>query len=184
MVGSLRLSLAVALVFFAGIRAEAFHGRLAFWNSSTSKSSYSNAAPVYWAYPSYSYYCIPTPMILPVPDAPRMPYARPTPAPPSQSNEPPLNKGTSNEFKAPVIVTTNSQANPGVPLMKDRCRVGFWNLTGRDVTLTVDGKTWTLQRDRATTLELDRQFTWQSEQQSQRNVIVPEGQSTFEVVIR
>lgn len=122
---------------------------------------------------------------MPVPDAPRVPNARPTPAPPSQSPEPPMNKAVSNEFKAPIIVTTHSQGDsPAPPLRKDRCRVGFWNLTGRDVTLTVDGKAWTLQRDRATTVELDRQFTWQSDNQSQRNVIVPEGQSTFEVVIR
>ena len=186
MSGTLRLTLGVLLVFVTISRADAFNGRFGSWNSSSSAvptySSYSYyVIPSYWVSPSY---CVPSPMIVPVPDAPRMPNARPTAAPPSQSAEPPLNKSVANELKAPIIITTHSQANSGAPLTKDRCRVGFWNLTGRDVTLTVDGKSWTLPRDRATTLELDRQFSWQTEHQSQRNGIVPEGQSTFEVVIR
>jgi hypothetical protein len=182
MVGILRLTAGVSFLFLLTVsRANAFNGRYAIGNSSASSSYFFYAAPTYWVYP---YYCVPSPMIVPVPNAPRLPLARPTPAPPSQSTEPPLNKGVANEFKAPVIRTTHSQANVPAPLLKDRCRVGFWNLTGRDVTLNVDGKAWTLPRDRATTLELDRQFIWQADAQSQRNVIVPDGQSTFEVVIR
>jgi hypothetical protein len=186
MVGTLRCTLGVLILIFSCVRADAFNGRFGFGHSSSlySSSMYaapSYVAPSYWAMP---YYCVPSPMIVPVPDAARVPQARPTPAPPSQSAEPPINQGAANAFKAPVIITTHSQTNSPAPLLKDRCRVGFWNLTGRDVTLTVDGKTWTLPRDRATTLDLDRQFTWQTAEQSQRNVIVPDGQATFEVVIR
>jgi hypothetical protein len=85
--------------------------------------------------------------------------------------------------QAPKIDGTYaSNATPSTS--KDRCRVGFWNLTGRDVTLTIDGKSWTLAKDRATTLELDRRFTWQADRQAERAVSVPKGQSTYEVVIR
>jgi hypothetical protein len=166
-------------------RTDAFNGRHGVSQTLSYSSSWyaspSYVAPSYWALP---YYCVPTPHIVPVPDAVRVPNARPTAAPPSQSAEPPLNRSATEGMKAPVIIANHAQPNARAPLLKDRCRVGFWNLTGRDVTLTVDGKTWTLPRDRATTLDLDRQFTWHADQQTQRNVSVPDGQSTFEVVIR
>jgi hypothetical protein len=158
--------------------ADAFGGGPSYWHSYYS----AYVVPVYWAQP---YYCYPAPTIVPVPDAPRMPYARPTPAPPSQSVEPPLHRSgkMSSDLQAPVI-GGNFATNPMPSSSKDRCRVGFWNLTGRDVTLTIDGKSLTLARDRATTLELGCRFTWQADKRSERAVSVPPGQSTYEVVIR
>jgi hypothetical protein len=177
-----RLAFGVLFIWLALVsNADAFGGRFGIWPSSASYYS-TYAVPAYWIQP---YYCIPAPTIVPVPDAPRMPYARPTPAPPSQSAEPPLHRSgkAPSDLQAPVV-GGNYASNTAPSTGKDRCRVGFWNLTGRDVTLTVDGKTWSLAKDRATTLELDRRFTWQADRQSERAVSVPEGQSTFEVVIR
>jgi hypothetical protein len=165
MAGSWRLLLCVAVVSLCVTSgASAFGGR----------SSRSQAAPsvsYYYAQPYY-YYCPSAPLVIPVPDA------RPTPAPPSQTKEPPMQKATSDALP-PVILATHAS-----PVGKDRCRVGFWNLTGRDVTLTIDGKARTLPKNQEVTLELASQFAWQIDQQAQHIERVPTGQGVFEVVIR
>jgi hypothetical protein len=121
----------------------------------------------YWTPPAY-FYCPPGPVVIPVPEA-------------RTTKEPPL--AASNAGR-PTITTTRSFGDEtGVP-SKERCRVGFWNLTGRDVALTVSGKTWTLLKNQAATLELDRQFSWQVAGQAQHLERVPEGQAAYEVVVR
>ncbi|MCI0380057.1 MAG: hypothetical protein L0215_20940 [Gemmataceae bacterium] len=65
-----------------------------------------------------------------------------------------------------------------------RCKVGFWNLTGRDISLKVDGKAQTLAKDRAVTIELERSFVWQVEQNEPTGERVPEDQAFYEVIIR
>jgi hypothetical protein len=146
----------------------------------------------YYVVPYY-YYCPPPPMVIAVPDA-RPGYAIPTPAPPSPLSptaEPPLQKGPTkavNDPCLPVIVTSRafggSQVPGAAPLTKDRCRVGFWNLSGRDVTLVIDGKAWQLFKDRAVTLDLDRHFAWQIQGGTQRVERLPEGLAAHEVLIR
>jgi hypothetical protein len=84
---------------------------------------------------------------------------------------------------APVVLEARSTV-PSGGLAKDRCRVGFWNLSGKDVTLVVGGKTHSLARDRAITLELPRTFVWQVDQQPSNTERVADDQATFEVVIR
>src|SRR5262249_59198819 len=66
----------------------------------------------------------------------------------------------------------------------DRCKVGFWNVTGRDVTLTINGQARRLPRDRAVTLDLGHKFVWQLDQREPRSEVVPAEQATFEVVLR
>ena len=120
--------------------------------------------------------------------------APPSPTPPPRKQpvkdvRPPAPAGPAAEGGTrPAIVTTRALANgyiPGAtPLAKDRCRVGFWNVTGRDVTLTVGGKAWPLAKDRSLTLDLERQFTWQIDQEPQHVERIPDVQSTHEVVLR
>src|SRR5260221_14206177 len=106
-----------------------------------------------------------------------VPLAIPTAAPPS-TVEPPLIKriempnadtGTKGS-PGPTVIEVRSMNSAITGLAKDRCRVGFWNLSGRDVTLVVDGKTRMVARDRALTLELPRAFGWRVNQQPAQTV--------------
>jgi hypothetical protein len=121
----------------------------------------------YWGPPVY-HACPPGPTVLPVPDA------RPT-------NEPPLQ---SSDARPKIITTRTLGGNEPSTQSKERCRVGFWNLTGHAVTLTVSGKSWPLAKDQAMTVELDRQFSWQVEGRAQHLERVPDEQMVYEVVVR
>jgi hypothetical protein len=182
MAGTWRLAVSVvALSLLVTSPAHAFGGRFGVWSAPPTVAYY-YAPPVYSAGPYY--YCPPTqtpmPRIIPVPDA------RPSP-----TGEPPLrnsNDKTSNDLRMPVIVTAHAIGGnyvPGSsPLAKDRCRVGFWNLSGREVTLRIDGKAWTLPKNREVTLDLERQFSWQVEGRPQHVERVAEGGASHEVVVR
>ena len=172
MAGSWRISLVLASLFLIVPSVSAFGGRLGSY-SAPQRVSY------YWVAPVY-YYCPTGPIVIPVPDAPYMKYANPTAAPPSSTGEPPLQKTTSNSA-APVIIATRAPLDKSGP---DRCRVGFWNLTGRDVTLTVDGKSSTLPRNRSVTMDLAHEFTWQIEDDTQHVERLSAAQAAHEVVIR
>jgi hypothetical protein len=183
MAGLGRLSICViAVCLLTASSAPAFGGRFGCWGVPPTTTYYYYYAPMpIW--PPYPH-CPPMtlPRVMPVPDA------RPTAAPPSQTGEPPLQKRTSNDPRMPVIVPSHAVGSnliPGnAPLAKDRCRVGFWNLSGRDVTLVIDGKSRTLAKDRSLTLDLERQFSWQVEGRPQHVERVREGQTTLEFVIR
>ncbi len=113
-----------------------------------------------------------------------VPMAVPTPAPPSAL--PKVQMPPARETKSPAPVVSEVRSMPSAPaaLARDRCRVGFWNLSGKDVTLVIDGQARALPRDRALTLELPREFAWQVDQQPARTEHVAEGKSAHEVVIR
>jgi hypothetical protein len=146
--------------------------------------------PIAHAPPTVMPLAVPTPVPSPI----VAPLAVPTPAPPSKHTaEAPL--GTRVEMpladkdvKLPAIAKpgpTVFELRPNVsPPAKERCRVGFWNLTGRDVTLVVDGKSQLLPRDRAVTLELPREFSWQIDQQPARSERVANEKASHEIVIR
>lgn len=85
---------------------------------------------------------------------------------------------------APINQVVKAHSNPPPPLTSDRFRVGFWNLTGRDVTLTVGSKTVTLAKNREITLDLERQFSWRIDGRSMQIGRVPDGATTHEVAIK
>lgn len=119
----------------------------------------------WYVLPAVSYYAVPYwsccyPPVLNVPDAPAS----------KQANRP---------DKAPVII-----ARLGAGASSDVLKVGFWNFSGRDVTLTVDGKARTLPKDRALTLQLPRAFSWQIDGLPAHTERVPEGAASHEVVVR
>jgi hypothetical protein len=103
----------------------------------------------------------------------------PAPPPPAlpQTKEPPLQQQSA--LKPPIINSTRSLGGA-----RDRCSVGFWNLTGRDVTLSIDGKSFALAKNRKITMTLEHQFSWQADNGAQQLERVPESQTTFEVVVR
>jgi len=120
-----------------------------------------------------------------------VPLAIPTAAPPS-TVEPPLIRKiempsadmSPKSAPGPTVIEVRPM-NPAVTgLAKDRCRVGFWNLSGRDVTLVIDGKSRLVARDRALTLELPRDFGWRVDQRPAQTEHVADDKSAHEIVIR
>src|SRR5438105_14738605 len=87
-----------------------------------------------------------------------------------------------SDDRPPASIAMRSGAGSNVPggnaLQKELCRVGFWNLSGREVTLTIAGKSWNVPKDQEITLDLDRHFAWQVDQRPQHVERIPEGQST------
>jgi hypothetical protein len=167
MAGSWRVQLGVvatSLVLIVSVEANG--GRSGCWPMPPINSGYS------WSMP---YYADPRGVrVIPLGNA--CEPAPPPPAPP-QTKEPPLQKQPG--LKPPIINSTRSLSGT-----RERCSVGFWNLTGRDVTLTIDGKSFALAKNRKITMELEHQFSWQSDNGSQQIERVPESQATYEVVVR
>ncbi len=195
---------AVILVAAASSQVQAFGRQLSLL------PGMSSAAPA-CVVPSYSYwqpsFACPPGYSLVVPTRPASIFAVPSAAPPSmiQTIEPPMsrpietppppliprmkNADVRDNLVGPKVVaarslTGNAVAPSILPVAKDRCRVGFWNLTGRDLALVVDGKSHPLARDRALTLDLNRVFGWQIDGNGPRSELVAEDQSTHEVVVR
>jgi hypothetical protein len=133
-------------------------------------------------------YCAPLVPVLgqPVVVQPRPIFAVPQAAPPSQTSEPPMG---ANGSRAPIIHESRSQGSKYSPQenedpAKSSLRVGFWNLTGRNVKLIVDGQSRLLERDRAITLDLGRRFTWQLDANQPQRVHVSADQTGYEVILR
>ena len=60
----------------------------------------------------------------------------------------------------------------------------FWNISGRDVKLTINGKTHLVPRDRSLTVSVGREFTWQVDGQALQEERVPQEKASHEVVLR
>jgi hypothetical protein len=132
------------------------------------------------------YYPVYAPVYCPVAVAPVSAgtiYAIPRSAPPSgsQTGEPPL---PSSPERGPKIIESRSLGGSYDTKDNDLCRVGFWNIAGRDVTVTINGKARTVPRNRSITVELSRRFVWQVEERDPHREQVPTGQTTYEIVIR
>jgi hypothetical protein len=66
----------------------------------------------------------------------------------------------------------------------DRCTVGFWNLTGHDVTVSIEGQARPLPRGKSLKLQVGRQFVWRVEGHEAQNETVPIENSGIEIVLR
>src|SRR5207245_1651883 len=123
------------------------------------------------------------------------PLAQPVPAPPSRqptlprTQEPPLSTPAAPSVresrKVPGISEAHSYFNAyalaATDVAKpaaDRCRVSFWNLTERSLTLKVAGQTYVVQRNsQSQPLEVERQFAWRVDEREPQQERVPEGES-------
>jgi hypothetical protein len=117
-----------------------------------------------------------------------VPFAVPQAAPPSTTAEPPT--------AAPRVGETTTALKPWTAFhellpgptatraSRDGCSVAFWNLTGRPVTLKVEGREQTLAVGRTLTLNLGRSFVWQVDGGASQTVRLPEGRATAEMLIR
>lgn len=116
--------------------------------------------------------------------AKQAPSANPIPAPPSQpgqTKEPPTE---SRSLKGPTILESRSSSTSKSEAAAEKCKVGFWNQTGRDITVKIDGQPRVVQRDRAITVELGRSFVWQVDQSEPTSERVPAEESFHELIIR
>jgi hypothetical protein len=148
-----------------------------FFSLSTPVSAWSTYYS-YYSPPFYSYRGMPcqSPPIYFSPAAP----AQPTPTTQEPPQAAPVKRAPT--INASHFLSGDHQAKK--VSTKATCQVGFWNVTGRDVQLTVNGQSRLLPKDRALTMELNRDFAWQVDQGRAQNERVPNTQATFEVVIR
>jgi hypothetical protein len=146
--------------------------------------SYYYPAPVAYYYVAPpAYYCAPVIRAVPAVG----PYAQPTPAPPSSNREPALKKKTLEPPKVSESQSLSISADKTVPVVVDSkgcCRVGFWNVTGREVTLIIDGQTYVVPRDRNLTLKLARQFSWRVQGREPQTERVSDDKVNHEIVVR
>jgi hypothetical protein len=141
--------------------------------------------------------------LAPVTQVPRMDqtFARPTAAPPSSTTEtpaPPLAVPQAPKSPAPPSPTRSSDvresrsyydAYAGSPRDStkpagDRCTIGFWNLTGGNLTIKVDGQARSLPQGKNLQVEAGRQFIWQVEGRDPQRESIAAGESALEIVIR
>jgi hypothetical protein len=183
MAGSLRVvSTALAMLVGGAGPACAFGGG---WGAGRSAYYPVYAAPVYgpiYNMPACQFMAPPRAAARPVKEQ-SQPLVKPIPKETKQTAEPPA-----AGKRAPIVIESRSlggilpEASPNLP--QGMARVGFWNITGRDVTLSIDGRQRTLAKDRAVTVDLQRSFTWQVNDGVLQTERVPGEQSTFEVIIR
>ena len=62
--------------------------------------------------------------------------------------------------------------------------VAFWNRSGRTVTLRIDGQSRVLAPGKGLTLDLPREFVWQSDGRESRTERVSADAPAYEIVIR
>jgi len=127
--------------------------------------------------------------VVPTP-APR-PLATPTPAPPSTGPVVPSSPATPPMNQVPAVEEARSFYQPTPALTEtsnrpagDKARVGFWNLSGRDVTLRVDGQTHLLGQRQCLKLDLGRNFVWKVGDAEAQVEQMPAGVPSMELVIR
>jgi hypothetical protein len=157
------------------------------WSAWYGGYTYTYYGPIYYYVPAY-YYAPVYPVCTTV--FPTKPSSQPAPKkaaetlPRATTNEPPVLQDMLK--KKPVITESRSSGGDQTSAGNgsQRCKVGFWNLTGRDVTLKVDGQQRLLPKDRAITLDLDRSFAWQIDQGQVTTERVPDEQVFHEVILR
>jgi hypothetical protein len=105
--------------------------------------------------------CAPTTAWTPQPQGYAVPKAAPAPSPAPKTTEPPLER---KQLKVPQVMESRSFSltgeKPGPAGAIDKCRVGFWNMSGRDITLYIGQEKHVILQNRSLTLVLNRQFSW------------------------
>jgi hypothetical protein len=121
---------------------------------------------------------------IPGPQPRQVPLAAPKAAPPSagpisaDKNRPEVTE--SRSFYEAFKVQPTISDKPAL----EQCALGFWNLTGRDVTVSVDGKTQVIPQGKSLKLQVGRQFVWQLGGHEALTEKVPTENSGLEIVLR
>jgi hypothetical protein len=161
--------------------------------------SFRSSQSYYHAYPSVSYriicveptYAVPPecpPLRQEAAPAPRK-YAQPAPAGPSSAK--PITPKTTEPPRAPAVTESRSYFSAYAVAPRaterpaaERCQIGFWNLSDRDITLTVDAKKYPLPRGESIKMELGREFVWQVDGRVAHAEKLPAKEAALEIVIR
>ena len=198
--GSMALMLAAPAVKSNGFASRAWTS-----NYRSTQVYYNSPVVVYYANPA----CVPIyPVRQPAPGAQpgkRTPttqepplstsYARPTAAPPSAplggTPAPEPAKPTAPAIKPPVVsefrnyydvyAVTPSDSRPPA---SDRCSATFWNLTGKDQFLRIDGTDHKLSAGKNLVIGVNRNFIWKMEGRDPQSERISAGEWALEVVIR
>lgn len=131
----------------------------------------------------------------PIPAVPAVPGAAiPEPAPPSTPEMLPPTSPSSisrrvSAFRAASSPDRTSYSiynsrTSGQPASADRASVTIWNLTGRTLVLSVNGRTLSISQGRKLEVETSRTFSWQVTGQSAEVTSVPEAQNGLTLAIR
>lgn len=154
------------------------------------------AAPAVVCVPAAAY--VPTVLAPP----PARPLAQPVAAPPSRgpvqpprTQEPPLNVPApptpAQPSRGPGVTESRSYfnaytvASADVKPAADHCRVSFWNLTERPVTVKVGDHSYAVaSNSQSESLELQRQFVWRVDEREPQSERVADGQTGLVIVIR
>lgn len=174
------LAVMIGLALSASVEARG----LGLFRSSSNFSSY--YYPVYSAYyvapaPVVTYYYVaPALEVVPtaVPCEPAPALAQPTPAPPSATAQKPRVQESSTGFYQAYSGEGAKTPN------RQSCQVGFWNLTGRDITVEVAGRSYILRRGETLTIQAPRRFVWRYDNGPAHAETVPADRNEFEIVIR
>lgn len=127
-------------------------------------------------------------------------YAAPTPAPPSATPIEPgpaaprviESRSTGETAAHPQAARKDYEAFYLAPAALAPARatdalartVSFWNFSERNVSLQIEGRTYSLARGRQLTLSLPVKFQWRIGQRDPVSLEVPAGRSGVEIVIR
>jgi hypothetical protein len=89
--------------------------------------------------------------------------------------------GESTSFYDAYAVASQETAKPS----SDRCKVDFWNLTGRDLVLRIDGGApKVLPRGKSLPVQVGRQFTWQVDGREAQATPIEGREAALQIVIR
>jgi len=151
------------------------------WGRSSMASYY---CPVVVCVDPCLWYVPMVPQVISGPQPRQVPLAAPSAAPPSSG---PLQSGKGQ----PEVTESRSyyEAFNVRPMSTDKpsgesCAVGFWNLTGRDVTVSVDGNRQIIPLGKSLKLQVGRQFVWQVGGHEALTEKVPTENSGLEIVLR
>jgi len=150
-------------------------------------------APVNW--PIYQDICA-APIIVCPPSTPApalaaaaTPYAQPTPAPPSE--QPIGAEPATKKPGRPVVIESlnyyDSYAlapGKGSSVSTESGTLALWNLTNREVTVKVDGRSHTLEPGKNLTLTVGRKFVWQVDGREPQTERIATGEVGIEIVLR
>jgi hypothetical protein len=118
-----------------------------------------------------------------------MPYAQPTPAPPSEQTIGTETAG--NKPGRPIVIESlnyyDSYAlahGKGSSASPTSGTLALWNLTNHEVTVRVDGQSHTLEPGKNLTLTVGRRFIWQVEGREPQTERIATGEVGIEIVLR
>jgi hypothetical protein len=117
--------------------------------------------------------------------------AAPTPAPPSagpavlpRTTQPAPSSGLGIKGIGSNYGAASGGVRPAPKPSGDRCSVGFWNLTDRDLILAVDGRSHIVPRGKNLLLDLKHQFAWKVEGREAQLERVRPSEAAMESVMR